>query len=64
MAVELLTKTEFVAGKVGLQWCARVEMAQSVLRALQMLHSSRLMHCDFKPDQLGWNLDGECMGLE
>ena len=57
-AVELLAKMAYVADDRELVWCARVDMALSVLRALEMLHGQRVMHCDFKPDQLGFDQDG------
>jgi hypothetical protein len=43
-AVELLTKTQFVAGSPRLAWCARVGMALSVLEALDALGRLKWMH--------------------
>lgn len=34
-------------------------MMQSVLSALAAVHASNAMHCDFKPDQMAFNLRGE-----
>ena len=56
LAVEVLTKMQFVASKTTLMWCARLKLALSVLLAIRMLHQSNTMHCDFKPDQMGVDL--------
>ena len=53
MAVELLTKTAYVAMNPELPWCARVKVAINAMGVVDMLHTKKRMHCDLKPDQLG-----------
>ena len=51
--MELLAKMGYVAGDPALLWCARLALAVQVLSLLESLSRSSVMHCDFKPDQLG-----------
>eukprot|EP00039_Didymoeca_costata_P021989 m.345919 g.345919 ORF g.345919 m.345919 type:complete len:367 (-) comp27556_c0_seq1:22-1122(-) len=55
--VELVIAPSFLFAR-PLPWCARINMAISVLGLLELMARNRLMHCDFKPDQIGFDIHG------
>eukprot|EP00051_Salpingoeca_urceolata_P002064 m.46756 g.46756 ORF g.46756 m.46756 type:complete len:373 (-) comp11879_c0_seq1:157-1275(-) len=53
-----LAKFAYVAAERGLPWCARFSLIKQLVELARFFDSEAVLHCDWKPDQLGINPDG------